>query len=30
MGFFFILKCFFIYMNLGKEVFVIEMYGEEL
>lgn len=27
--FFFILKCFFIYMNSGKEAFVIETYGEE-
>lgn len=28
-GVFLILKCFFIYMNSGKEAFVIETYGEE-
>lgn len=28
-GFFFYPKMFFIYMNSGKEAFVIETYGEE-
>lgn len=28
-GVFLILKCFFIYMNSGKEAFVIETYGEK-